>query len=516
MMLQWPASHAASAAPPGIDLFKDAILRNPSAPARAAFGRLIVAAAMTRLLLPGEGDVMRWAPPVKKALPLPRPAAPWTAFVRALFEPVAEREDVMRMWRVWEPYFGALYDAGRGGYGSGLPLVLWDAGAAKPPAAAAAAATAPGSPASATSAVATASALLSAWAEGRDAAAPSALSASWAAPPLPAPPSVHSCAPLKALSLAAFRARYAMVSNFVPIHLADFYLGPRLSPLGTNGTKRGALSGKGNTASWIRAFDLLALLFRTCFSAQAENELGVLPATSLLWGPVSPQRHTSTLIAQYAQGSRPWPAPTLRSVVGTANDVGAARASRDEQVKRSRLAVIIAPSLPQPTLLPAVAHAIPFPSSDDATLIRRIAEATDAHRGKWNPALQQLRTLGYVDHAGKRHTRTSSLLPNDVFPSVTLTRAANMIQDFLPPKDTAQEHDPALPSSITLLELGYTGKESTSHFHKMILVSGVEVACRSVMALQRFPRLPLCCCCCSTALRWWLLALAPSQRRTMP
>ena len=360
---------------------------------------------MTRLLLPGEGDVMKWAPPVKKALPQPRPAAPWTAFVRALFEPVAEREDVMRMWRLWEPYFCALYDTGRGGYGSGLPLVLWDAGAAKPPAAASA--SAPGSPASAAAAASTASALLSAWAEGRSAAAPSSLSASWgAAPPLPAPPSVQSCAPLKALSLAAFRARYAMVSNYVPIYLADFYLGPRLSPLGANGTKRGALSGKGNTATWVRAFDLLALLVRTCFPAQAENEFGVLPATSLLWGPVAPQRHASTLIAQYAQGSRPWPAPTLRGVVGTANDVSAARASRDEQFKRSRLPIILVPSLPLPTLLPAVAHAIPLPSSDDAALIRRIAESTDAHRAKWNSAMQLLpRTATSTTLASGTHAR---------------------------------------------------------------------------------------------------------------
>jgi len=110
---------------------------------------------------------------------------------------VDDKEDLLKLWRTWEPLWAPSDDVARGGYGCGLPLVIWDLPTAAPalgamglaskllppPLGATKVDAAPPPPG-------LASALLAAWAEGRDAAAVSALSAPWASAPVPAPVSV--------------------------------------------------------------------------------------------------------------------------------------------------------------------------------------------------------------------------------------------------------------------------------------------------------------------------------------
>ena len=157
--------------------------------------------------------------------------------------------DTLKSWRLWEQYYGALYDIGRGGYGSGLPLVLWEHAAEGPEAA-----TPPPlgaqKDAASSSACGVVHSLLAAWAEGRDASSPSALSISWAAAQVSGPVSVQSNAAFKALCRASHRARQGMVSNHLIPILADVYLGKRSTlpvPLAAN-FKRPAFIAKGAIA----------------------------------------------------------------------------------------------------------------------------------------------------------------------------------------------------------------------------------------------------------------------------
>jgi hypothetical protein len=196
----------------GLDLFKEAALRSPVPHIRASFGRLLASAALSRLLLPcgPDSETARHQMPTKKGASVTA-LAPASVVRTFVVTAVSENMDaVSNVWRHFEQYFGALYDLGRGGFGNGLPLVVWDA--PQP------VATLPLVQAQGAAAVrgGSASAALAAWAEGRLPDSTSRLSAAWAADAVTAGSdaggsAASGIAVQKRLQKAAHRARYALL-----------------------------------------------------------------------------------------------------------------------------------------------------------------------------------------------------------------------------------------------------------------------------------------------------------------
>jgi hypothetical protein len=204
-LLTWTVSPLGS----GLELLREAALRSPIPHARASFGRVLATAVLSRLLLPvgPDSEVSQFKMPAKKGAPVTE-YADTTAVTSFIMDGVTKNfEFIATCWRNFDQFFGALYDMGRGGYGNGLPLVVWEV----PPHPAA---PSPPSPVKAgASAAACASTALAAWAEGRAMGAPSLLSPEWAvgsnvAPDAAAQPQDKlSIGLIKKLQKAAHRSR---------------------------------------------------------------------------------------------------------------------------------------------------------------------------------------------------------------------------------------------------------------------------------------------------------------------
>jgi hypothetical protein len=295
------------------------------------------------------------------------------------------------------------------------------------------------------------------------------------------------------------------------VFIADLYLG-RNSPYTTSSLKRLAMATKGGaTATWIRAFDLLALLIRSCL--MFDHATKPPPVTTVVLGPVPAQRHGNSHLAQFFAGTRPWPPPLRVDLSGRNSDVPACLEALEEQQSRSRTLhnTVVCPVVPSPALLPATADALPFPSSEDAAMLRRLSEDRDKRQHNYLTASAAVVRQGFfqIDGNPKKFLKNDVQAMRPLLCGAQLTVENNMIQargrslrsdcwkqkqlarvrvcvacrplnspcplplqDFLTPSVMGSLVDPALPQGCAPIDLGFKDAPvSDSIFlHKEMLV----------------------------------------------
>ena len=367
----------ASPAPPLLNLLSEALLVAHAPIVRASAARMLAAALTLSVAGTPNGldFFVRAPPPLQPDSPIwvvaPAPTEPRYAalLLEAVFSHSFFDISLAPAAREWEPLFGALYDAARAGFGSGLPLSLpassvgWVAGG-----------------------VAAATAELRAWVAGEE------VPGSFA--------TTTTTGPQRHLRSTSRSIRHFLVARRAPELIYDIYMGDEspwrdevlvgnARPPRTK-SRLGVRLAKTHPVwpSWVRALDLAVLLSRSTFlslALRAEKTLtSVPPHTTVVEGAVPRALHAAVRAC----------VPVVKTPSAGVADALQPHARAEAQQETARAGNAAASFVP----LPATAL-LPDALAADAAWMARSAARLDSERAR----LQEVQA-----HIAARGTYTSA------------------------------------------------------------------------------------------------------------